>query len=82
MQLPEFLRYFIRDSIEGILAFVGTVNVLAFLGLTGADPNATVQALAVGIIGALIAAARRNKAGFLTFVNQVLGTTPDTTPGS
>ena len=74
--MPDFVRYFARDGIEGILATVGAVNLLAFLDPTVQDPQATTHALAIGAAAALIAAARRNAGRFSAWLNAVLRTDP------
>lgn len=72
---PDFVRYFIRDSIEALIGYAGGLTLVSIFGL--GDPAPTVHAIAFGVATALVAAARRNRDRFIKFVNDTLHTEPE-----
>lgn len=70
MAIPDFIRYFVRDFIEG-----AAVSLLALTAAGDTESVLKTAAIAVGV--AAVAAARRNAGRFIAFLNDFLNTTPD-----
>jgi hypothetical protein len=69
--MPMFVRKFVVDAVEGFVAFTLTLALVIPGSLDDAKAQASI--VAVGLIGAIIAGARRNAPAALAWFRERLG---------